>query len=107
MAHADIRVGDIGTLFQLTIVDKVEKAVNISAATTLEIRFHKPDSTSVDKTATFSNDGTDGLIEYSTVAGDLDMAGKWRIQARIVTPVGGWRSEIEVFDVKENLPAPA
>ena len=106
MAHADIRVGDIGTAFRLTIVDEVEDVVNISAATTLEIRFNKPDGTSVDQAAAFRTDGTDGVIEYVTVSGDLDMPGKWQIQAYIVTPVGEWRSEVEVFWVKENLPAP-
>ena len=103
MSHADIRVGDIGTVFRLTIVDEVEDVVNISAATTQEIRFEKPDKTVVDKASSFTTDGTDGNIQYVTVADDLDMDGKWRIQAHIVTPVGEWRSEIETFWVSENL----
>jgi hypothetical protein len=103
MSHADIRVGDIGTVFRLTIVDEVEDPVNISAATTTDIRFQKPDETSVDQTASFTTDGTDGLIEYVVAADDLDMSGKWRIQAHIITPAGEWRSEIETFWVQENL----
>lgn len=103
MSHADIRVGDVGTVFRLTIVDELEDIVNISAATTTEIRFEKPDKTTVDKTAGFVTDGTDGGIQYVTIADDLDMSGKWRIQAYIVTPVGEWRSEIETFWVSDNL----
>jgi hypothetical protein len=103
MSHADIRVGDIGTVFRLTIVDEVEDVVNISAATTTEIRFQKPDETSVDQDAAFTTDGVDGEIQYVTIADDLDVSGKWKIQAYIVTPVGEWRSEIETFWVQENL----
>jgi len=107
MAHADIRVDDIGTVFRPTIVDEYDDAVNISAATTTEIRFEKPDGTTVDKAATFETDGVDGVIQYVSIIDDLDMAGKWRIQAYVVTPVGEWRSEIEVFEVKDNLDAPS
>ena len=103
MSHADIRVGDIGTVFRLTIVNELEETINISAATTTEIRFEKPDKSTVDKAAAFATDGSDGEIEYVTISGDLDMSGKWRIQAYIVTPVGEWRSEIETFWVQENL----
>ena len=103
MSHADIRVGDIGTVFRLTIVDEVEDPVNISAATTTDIKFQKPDKTSVVQTASFTTDGVDGDIQYVTVLDDLDISGKWKIQAHIITPVGEWRSEIETFWVQENL----
>ena len=107
MSHADIRIGDIGTVFRLTIVDDVEDVVNVSAATTKTIRFSKPDGVSIDKAASFFTDGTDGIIQYVTVQDDLDVEGKWRLQAHIVTPVGEWRSEIETFWVKANLDPPA
>lgn len=103
MAHADIRVGDIGTVFRPTIVDELDNAVNISAATLMEIRFEKPDGSIMDKIASFETDGVDGVIQYVAVSGDLDMAGKWKLQAYIVTPVGEWRSEIEFFEVSDNL----
>lgn len=107
MAHADIRIGDIGTVFRLTIVDDVEDLVNVSAATSKVIRFNKPDGVAVDKVADFFTDGSDGIIQYVSVVDDLDVPGKWRLQALIVTPVGEWSSEIETFWVKENLDAPA
>jgi hypothetical protein len=103
MSHADIRIGDIGTVFRLTIVDELEDVVNISAATTTDIRFQKPDDSVVDKSAAFTTDGVDGLIQYVSILDDLDMSGKWKIQAHIITPVGEWRSEIETFWVQENL----
>jgi len=107
MSHADIRIGDIGTVFRLTIVDDVEDTVNVSSATTKTIRFSKPDGVSIDKPAAFFTDGADGIIQYVSVDGDLDVDGKWRLQAHIITPVGEWRSEIETFWVMENLEDPA
>ncbi len=107
MANADIRVGDTGTVFRLTIVDDVEDIVNISSATTMEVRFRKPDGTSIDRDGVFETDGSDGVMQYVTTPTDLDVPGKWHIQAHIVTPLGEWRSEIETFWVKENLEAPA
>ncbi len=106
MSNADIRVGDIGTIFRLTIVDKVDDPVNISAATLMEVRFGKPGGVSVDLPAAFETDGVDGVIVYTAVSGDLDLSGRWRIQAHIVSPAGEWRSEIETFQVAENLDAP-
>ncbi len=106
MAHADIRVGDTGTVFLLSIVDEVEDVINISSATTLNVRFGKPDETSIDRAGEFVNGGADGLMKYTAITGDLDMSGKWRIQAHIITPLGEWRSEIETFWVKENLAEP-
>lgn len=107
MAHADIRVGDVGTVFRLTIVDEIEDPINISSATAMTVRFGKPDGESIDRPGAFVSGGSDGVIQYTAVAGDLDVSGKWRIQAYIVTPLGEWSSEIETFWVKENLAAPA
>ncbi len=107
MSHADIRIGDVGTVFRLKIVDEVEDVVNISSATDMVVRFNKPDEVAVDKVGTFTTDGADGYMQYVAVDGDLDVPGKWRIQAIITTPLGEWSSEIETFWVKENLDAPA
>lgn len=106
MSHADIRVGDVGTVFRLKIVDEVEDLVNISSATAMTVRFSKPDLLSVDKIGVFTTDGSDGYMQYVAISGDLDLPGKWRIQAHIVTPLGEWWSEIETFWVKENLEDP-
>lgn len=103
MSAGEIHVGDIGTVFEVTIMDGAT-AVNISGATTKELIFQLPDKTTkLTKTAVFKTDGVDGKLKYTTVAGDLSVAGSWQLQAYIVLTTGGWRSDIGPFTVFSNL----
>ena len=100
---------DIGTKFRATIKDQNGKIVDVSDATTLELIFKAPSG----KVKTFDaekvNDGVDGEIEYATKAGDINEAGDWQWQARVVIggvegePVadkgGDWRSAASRFNV--------
>ena len=70
------------------------------------IRFEKPTGVSTDRVGNWNTDGTDGVMQYTSVDGDLDTSGKWRIQAILTTPLGQWKSEIETFWVSENLDPP-
>jgi hypothetical protein len=98
----EIHVGDIGTLFTLTISD-AGTAVDLSSATTKEIVLQKPDGTTAHKAAAFVTSGADGKLKYTTVANDLDQAGAWLIQAHVVLSTGEWRSEVDGFEVYGNL----
>ncbi len=95
-------VGDIGTSFRATIKED-DTAVDISTATTKQLIFEKPDGTIITRTASFVTDGTDGVIEYLSIAGDLDIGGDWRIQAYII--MSGWtgRTDIVEFKIYDNL----
>ena len=55
------------------------------------------------KTAVLTNTGVDGKMQYTTVADDLDIEGKWKIQGKVVLPTGTWRSDISSFKVYANL----
>ena len=103
----DIHLGDIGTVFEATIkdcVNGVSSFVDLTGATFKEIIFKKPDGTKLTKAATFKTDGTDGIIQYTTIAGDLDQAGgSWKLQANLVLPSGSWRSSTYQFTVLDNL----
>lgn len=98
----NIHVGDIGTVFKIKITDDAGLALNISAATTLKIIFLKPNKERLEKTATFSTDGTDGYIQYSTIAGDLDRPGAWKIQGYVVEASYTNSSQVDTFHVKPN-----
>ena len=65
--------------------------------------MRKPSGTISTKTATFVSDGTDGKIHYTTVAGDLDETGMWKIQARVSNVTSDKRTDIGTFTVGENL----
>jgi hypothetical protein len=102
MAANEVRVGDIGTVFEITLMDGAS-VVNISTATVKEIIFVKPRGTKLTKTAAFSTTGADGKIKYAALSGDLDTEGVWQIQAHITMPTGDWRSDIQTFEVFANL----
>jgi hypothetical protein len=98
----EIHVDDVGTVFTVTLKES-GSAVNVSTATTKQIKFKNPAGTSATKTADFTTDGSDGKITYTTVAEDIDSAGVWIIQARIVMPTGTWSSNTKEFRVYPNL----
>jgi hypothetical protein len=103
MAVDEIHIHDIGTLLLTTIKDGTS-VVDISGATTRQIILGKPDGTALTKSGTFTTDGTDGKLQYTTVSGDLNAIGWWKIQAYIVTSTGGeFRSDIENFEVHRNI----
>lgn len=97
----EIFVGDVGTALRLRVTENGE-AVDVSLVGAKQIKLRTPDGRVVTKTAQFTDDGTDGYIEYVTIAGDLDVPGKWRIQG-FLTNLGGWTghtSEGRPFHVK-------
>ncbi len=100
-------VNDIGTTFRVTVYDISStggtSAANISDATSLVFYFQKSNCSVISRTAQFTNDGTDGLIQYTTVDGDLDIAGNWSLQAKVVTLGGSWKTDVGYFIVHENL----
>ena len=105
LEHA--HVNDIGTVFRVTVYDTsstgTSTVADISSASTKKIIFKRPDGTTFEKVAVFTNTGTDGKIEYVSVDGDLDIAGRWRLQAYVATSAGTWRTDVGDFKVFENL----
>jgi hypothetical protein len=103
MAEGEIHVGDIGTVFRVEVKNASGAVVDISSATSKTISFQKPDGTDVTQTASFTTDGTDGLLQYATLAGDLDQTKLWSYQAKVVLAAGEWNSSVIHFDVFPNV----
>lgn len=93
---------DFGTVFRVTIVDN-GVPISIPADAVKRIRFQKPSGHVITKTAAFETDGSDGIIKYVTVAGDVDVAGVWKIQGYVEFGGGGWSSVPEEFEVEDIL----
>lgn len=102
MAANEIHLDDIGTIFRVTLMDDTV-AADVSGATEMYIIFSKPSGTTVQKTAVHYTDGTDGIIQYTTIADDLDETGNWKLQARVTLPSGTWSSDTQKFKVYPNL----
>ena len=103
MAANEIHIGDIGTVFEVTLMDDIV-VVDISSASVMQIVFEKADGTKVINTAVFTSNGVDGKMQFvTTVAGDLDQTGNWKIQGIVTLPTGKWSSDISKFKVYGNL----
>ena len=95
--------GDIGTVFELTIVDTDKVSIDVSTAAVKYIYFQDPTGARMRKTATFTTDGTDGKIEYVTIAGDIDEVGTWQVQGYAETSLGKFYTEKMSFQVLSTL----
>ena len=102
MAANEIHQYDVGTIFRVTLMDGTV-AADVSGATAKSIIFSKPSGTVVEKDAAFYVDGSDGIIQYTTVTDDLDETGTWKIQARVTLATGTWSSDTQKFKVYPNL----
>lgn len=102
----EVFVADIGTSFQATVRDgpnATDDPLDVSGASTRQMIFEKPDTTTVTKTAEFVTDGSDGLVEYVTESGFLDQPGWWHVQGFVADGVGEWHTTKYRFRVRANL----
>lgn len=103
MPENEIHVGDVGTVFEITLMDG-DVVVPLGDATVLQIVFTKARRQgTVTMVAVLTSNGDDGKLQYVTVAGDLSAAGKWKVQAIVTLPSGVWHSDIGYFTVHKNL----
>lgn len=104
----EVHVGDIGTVFEITLYDQGVLLTDTQYASEKCVVFKKADGSLITRPASFKTDGSDAIVQYVSVDGDLDQKGTWRIQARVVLPTGKWSSDTEKFKVYANLdPLPA
>lgn len=102
MAVAEIHKNSIGVTFKITIKEG-DSAYDVSSASTKQLVFKKPSGELLTVDCTFTNSGSDGKIQYSTVSGDLDEVGWWRLQAYLVIGSNEFRTNIGRFQVHDNL----
>jgi len=105
-SEEEVHYNDIGTVFLVTVNDCVSGTstiLDISTASSLSLVFKSPSGASNTKPATLYTDGTDGKIYYTTVDGDLNQVGTWRIQAIVNIGGGIYRSDVGTFKVFENI----
>ncbi len=101
-----IHGSDIGSVIIATI-SSAGVVANVSDASdsgTKELVFRDPSENLLTKNAVFTTNGTDGKIQYTSVAGDFDEAGRWRIQAHISDADEDYFANVGEFTVLGNLP---
>jgi hypothetical protein len=99
---SEIHVGDIGVVFNITIMNGAA-VLNVSNANSISIIFQKPDGSDITKTAALVTNGTDGKIKYTTISGDLDQVGTWQIQARVDFGASVFSTDVQKFKVYRNI----
>ena len=97
----DIHKDQPSIVFQHHWVDCYGTIIDISGALVLTVKFQRPSGTTVTKVGVMPGGGTDGIESYTSIAGDLNEAGVWKVQ--YYTDVTGW-GEIFQFTVEDNLP---
>lgn len=99
-----IQINDVGTVFRLTVIECTTQApLDLSSANPMTVVFKKPDGATLTKTGVWATDGTDGIVTYTTIAGDIDQVGNWYVQAAVTVPGGSFRSSVALFRVESNL----
>lgn len=99
---SEAHVGDIGTQLIMTVKEE-GVAVDISTATQLILYMRKPNGVTYTLTPSFYTDGTDGIIKYLTVDGDLNAPGTYKLQAKIVIGGSTYSSSVLSFIVHCNI----
>lgn len=85
--------GDIGTEIVL------DCGTNIAGATSVSIKVKKPDASTVTWVSSVHNLNS---VKYTTVAGDLNLPGKYLLQAHVTLPTWEGLGEtvvLQVYDV--------
>lgn len=83
MSWTNINEDDFGHVGELTCKED-GVAADISSYTTRQFILTDPAGTATVKTAAFKTDGTDGILTYTLIDGDIDLDGNWQVQARII-----------------------
>jgi hypothetical protein len=93
---------DIGTVLRFTVKEG-NAALDISAATVKKLKLRKKDKSTVEFDMDFTTDGTDGQVEYVTLADDIDQKGKWQAQVYLEMPGGKWHTSKVDVEVDDNV----
>lgn len=104
MAANEIHVGDVGTVFSLNIYQDGELA-DLSPAIDLKFIFLKPDGVCIERTASIG--ANNHIMTYTSIAGDLDVAGSWKMQGKVTFAASSFSTDAQKFKVYDNICTPA
>jgi hypothetical protein len=95
--------GDVGTIIvPPAIIDLDGLAVSLAGAAPVQVIAERPSGTG-STWAGAIHDAPNGLVRYTTLAGDLNEVGLWRIQARAVVAGKDLRGPIGTLRVEPKL----
>lgn len=103
------KLGEWGWRIEVQFVDSdTDAAIDVSTASAKKILWKTPANVIVSKDASFTTDGTDGKIEYTTTSADFGALGSYAIEAQVVLSTGKILSIEDLrVDVIQSLSAQA
>lgn len=105
----EIHVGTIGLEFRSQILDENMEPLNVNGASSIKFLFKRPNGTPMTKVGSAGSlqqplyTGAEGWVRYTTLNADLDVAGNWEYQVKVVFADGRWYTNREKFFVHGNL----
>jgi hypothetical protein len=99
---SEIHVGDIGTQLIMTVKDDGE-IVDISPSVNLVVILKKPNGETYSKSGQLLTNGSDGKMYYTSINGDFNVPGNYKIQGIVTLPNGTFYTSISTFKVFCNL----
>lgn len=104
MSLKGLHVDEYGIIITLTLNDiDTDAAADISGYTSVNVDLKPPSGDIKTKSASFVTDGTDGQIDFTLEAGDLDEVGRWHLQVNLLSASAEISSEIVSFSVASEL----
>jgi len=103
MSLRDICKDDYGYPLELTFIDTdTESAADVSAYATSQVFvFQDPSGNKTEVTATFTTDGSDGLVKVTALPeGLIDEAGFWKVRIKVTSGTAVKRSLWRSFKVE-------
>jgi hypothetical protein len=79
-----VYLGDTGTLL---VLDTLQ---SLAGATAVSIEARRPNGTTVSWAGTVVESTK---VQHTSLAGTFDLAGDWKLQARVTLPTGTWAGE--------------
>jgi hypothetical protein len=93
MATGKIYKDDWGVVFSVLV------GIDLTLATAYKLKIIKPDGRNVEWTPTVATPVTAGYLTYTSVLGDLDAAGNYKLNAYVTFSSGAFTGETAIFRV--------
>lgn len=97
-----LRLGAEGVKIQISL-NNCGEAIDLTTATTTDLHIIKPDDTVVVWSASPIGDATDGVLEYTTITGDLDQLGYYYGEVYLVNSTYNGNSARFEFKVVDDI----
>src|SRR5689334_7426889 len=96
--------GAIGTYIRYQVLDENNEPRDVSGAIVKQLKFARPNKTTLTVNADFFTNGQDGVLQYITAAAsDLTPYGRYEVQAILNMPGFNGKTEVRTFPVGRNL----